>query len=99
MSPVQELRERTHLYLSTYKKTIIDFTLFPNLVDCALHWQPGFSSIFNVKGLRILFLGGYYVASSCEIAKLKELETLRVKDCSIKVFTPFSSLTVEKSRH
>jgi hypothetical protein len=92
LSPIQELTSLTHLSLSTYSKNNIDFRRFPNLLDCSLEWQPGFSSIFGVSGLKRLFLSGYSPASSEEFANLKDLEELSIKNTGIKSLFGISQL-------
>jgi hypothetical protein len=92
LSQIQDLTELTDLSLSTYSKTKIDFRLFPKLTRCSLEWHKGFSTIFEVKGLKKLFLSRYNNASSAEFEKLKELEELSLKVTSIKDLSGISKL-------
>lgn len=93
LSPLQYLTELTYLDLSTYSKGTIDFKLFPSLVECSLEWQPGFSSIFEVRKLKKLFLNRYSGTSSRNFAKLKELEDLSLKGSAIEELSGISTLS------
>lgn len=74
IEPVMHLSNLRSLQLSTYSKTKIDFSSFPNLEDLALEWNVTHQSLFGHPRLISIFLNRY---SGKDLSKFSTLPQIR----------------------
>jgi len=90
---VQYLKELRKLKIITYSKDPINFNFFPYLIDCSFEWIRGSESIFEVTGLRNLFISSFKEKSSDNFSKLVHLKELSILNSSIENINGITKLT------
>jgi hypothetical protein len=78
ITPINSLAELINIKVITYCKSVIDFSAFPLLQNCALEWRPKVSSLFDCKNLKNLFLNRYSGKSFEPFKALSNLESLAI---------------------
>jgi len=89
---IHHLHDIKHLEVSTYCKTPIDFTAFPQLESVAIEWRANSKSIFKAHTLREVFVNNYTGSSLKPFAELDQLESLRLKSPRIREIGDLSTL-------
>jgi Leucine-rich repeat (LRR) protein len=86
IEPIHRLHNLKLLRVLTYCKNEIRFHEFPRLIDCGLQWRPKAMSLFDVLGLRVLFVNGFNGTDTRQFGRLTHLESLTI------LGSPISSL-------
>lgn len=73
VSPIHCLSNLRHLKVSTYCKTAIDFSAFPQLETVSLEWRARAKSIFNSRTLKRVFVNRF---SGSDLEPFLEIPTL-----------------------
>ena len=84
LSPIHALHSLRTLQVSTYCKTRIDFTQFPQLEDCALEWRTGARSVFSCRSLKRLYLNRYKGKDTSDFSALTKLESLTIANGPVR---------------
>jgi len=99
ISSIHTLHRLRELGITTYCRTTIDFSAFPQLERCALEWRPGATSLFQSTKLKTLFLNGYGGKDVSAMAQLVNLESLGILNAPIENLHSLSALaTLQKLR-
>ena len=92
-SAINTLHNLRSLQISTYEKYEIDFSNFPKLEDCGIHWHNKLKNLYECKTIKDLYLYGYSEGHDTEnLSKLHNLETLRISIAPIRDLTGLSKL-------
>lgn len=78
IEPVHYLTELQSINISAYCKTPVNFTSFPNLINCSFEWIKGSKSLFECKNLRTLGINNFDEKDSSLFSQLVNLEKLTV---------------------
>ena len=79
ISPVNGLHQLRYLGVSTYCKTRLDFSNWPQLEECALvEWRPGAASLFEHQGVRRLVISKYLGTDFSPFSGMGNLRELRL---------------------
>jgi hypothetical protein len=92
VQPIHFLTNLRALQVSTYCKTKIDFSKFPQLEDCGLEWRPGANSLFDCNTLRRLVVSRYDGRDTESFGKLINLESLAILNAPIENLNGLSRL-------
>jgi len=92
IDPIHYLTNLKRLELITYSKTEINFSVFSQLVVCALEWRPKVSSFFEATTLRRLFINRYPGKNVDLFAKLVNLQSLAILNAPIENLYGISQL-------
>jgi len=97
IQPIHYLNKLENLSVNTYCKSEINFSNFPNLINCTLEWRPKAKSLFNCMSLKNLFLNRYLGKDTSPFATLNNLEQLSILNSSIENLQGLSNLNKLKS--
>jgi len=78
VSPVHCLSNLKRLKISTFCKTSIEFSSFPQLEDVSLEWRAEAKSLFACKTLKRVFINKFAGADLVPLLGLPQLESLSV---------------------
>lgn len=93
VSAVHSLHSLRHLEISTYCKTPLDFSQFPELETCAIEWRARASSLFECKNLRDLWINRYSGKDASRFSRLTNLERLAIGNSPIRDISALGCLT------
>jgi Leucine-rich repeat (LRR) protein len=93
VSHVEALESIRVLRLDTTSKSPINFARFPELIETAINWQPGFQSVFDASQLRSFKVGGYTQARSAPFGKLSRLKHLAIYSSDLTEVQDFGQIT------
>jgi hypothetical protein len=82
--PIHLLHALRTLEVSTYCRTEIRFSAFPQLEECALEWRPKAISLFGCTTLRKLFLNRYTAKDVASFSNLVNLESLAILNAPVE---------------
>lgn len=85
VSAIHSLHKPRRLGVTTYCKTEIDFSAFPELESCGLDWgDRRAESLFDCRTLKKLFVNRYRGREFAPFARLVELESLAILNAPIQ---------------
>jgi len=77
------LKNLIHIGFQRSLSKYFDFTKFRNLQSVSVSWTQTCESLFQCNKLRCLFISEYRKSEIHQLTKLKSLEALALKDCSL----------------
>lgn len=92
VEPIHQLHELCSLEVMTYCNTMLEFSAFPKLEDCALEWRPKAESLFNCEKLTHLFVNRYSGKNLASFSRLVNLESLAILNAPIESLEGIASL-------
>lgn len=78
LEPIHCLHSLKALQISTYCKSEIRFSAFPELESCGLEWRPKAKSVFDCTSLKSLAINRYSGKDTALFSRLKELINLSI---------------------
>jgi hypothetical protein len=81
--PIHSLHKLRRLGVTTYCKTPIGFSAFPELEVCVLEWRPKTESLFQCATLRDLFVNRYKGKDTVPFGNLVHLESLQILNAPV----------------
>jgi len=93
ISAVNSLHHLKNLRITTYCKTEIDFSKFPDIEHCSIVWRPLAKSIFNSTSLKTLIISDLAEKESNIFKELINLEMLTLYDAQLREIDNFRYLT------
>lgn len=92
VAPVHELHKLKELEITTYCKTPMDYSCFPELERCGLEWRPRSESVFDCTTLKKLFINRYKGKDTDCFSRLVNLEDLTLLNAPIRNLLGLKSL-------
>ncbi len=92
VAPIHFLPELRALEVTTYCKTAIRFSTFPQLGECTLEWRPQATSLFDCTTLKRHLVNRYDGRHVDSFAKLEGLESLAILNAPVENVRGLGSL-------
>ncbi|MCP4602362.1 MAG: leucine-rich repeat domain-containing protein [Proteobacteria bacterium] len=92
ISPIHKLPALKRLKVSTYCKTEIRFSEFPQLEEVVLEWRPKAKSIFESAGLKRAFINKYPGKDLSKFSLLTNLERLSLASPKLETLNGIEAL-------
>jgi Leucine-rich repeat (LRR) protein len=84
ISPIHCLHKLKWLGITTYCKTKIEFSAFPELESCGLVWRPGAKSLFQCATLKRLSINRYKGKDTDSFESLPDLASLSILNAPVR---------------
>ena len=97
ISPIHSLHNLKRLGITTYCKTPLNFSAFPQLESCGLEWRKRSTSLFQCLTLKKLFVNRYDGTNVDPFGQLSSLESLSILNAPIQNLNGLQPL--ENLRH
>jgi hypothetical protein len=92
VEPIHFLKKLRVLQVSTYCRTEIRFSSFPQLEECSLEWRPKADSLFECTTLKKLFVNRYRGRDTEPFGRLIELQDLAILNAPVANLNGLRSL-------
>lgn len=92
VEPIHQLHQLRALEVTTYCRTPIRFSAFPELEDCGLEWRAKSESLFDCATLKKLFLNRYTGKDLTAFSRLTDLDSLAVLNAPMETIEGIASL-------
>lgn len=92
IAPIHSLHNLRRLGVTTYCRTELDFSAFPELESCGLEWRPRAVSLFDCVTLRRLFVNRYKGKDLAPFSQLVNLESLAILNALVESLCGLSAL-------
>jgi len=97
IEPIHILHRLRLLKISTYCRTPVRFFEFPQIERCALEWRPDSTSLFEMFGLKSLFINNYDGRRFTPFTRLINLESLAILNAPLEDLDGIGALTSLRS--